>query len=111
MVDVTNNVVENTQRSACASSQERAVDEQFQAAGDITTDTCKCPNVTLPPKVPSYMCNFDFFPCMCHYSLLLIFLCLHDVDDGVHLVLLACIFVVEFVVQMVASMVLSLGLV
>ena len=65
MADAADNVVENTQRSVCASSQERAGDDQLQVgigcsatkpAGDTTMDIRKRPNATSPTKVPSYMC-------------------------------------------------------
>jgi hypothetical protein len=68
MADAAENVVENTQRCAYASSQERAVDEQLQAGvgcsttnpiGDTTTDTRKRPNATSPTKVRSCMCISD----------------------------------------------------
>ena len=76
MADAADNVVENTQRSACASLQERAGDDQLQVgvgcsaikpAGDTTTDIRKRPNATLPTKVPSYMCiSFkDLEMCLC----------------------------------------------
>lgn len=60
MADAADNVVVNTQRSACASSQERAGDDQLQVGvgcsatkptGDTTTDIRKRPHATSPTKV------------------------------------------------------------
>lgn len=120
MADATDNVVDNTQKSACASSQYGAGDDQLHGGvgnsatnlvGDTTTDTRKRPNATSPTKVPTYMCiSFKYLE-MGHLSLCLILAFMHVGDDGVQVVTLACILLFVVVLQMAASMFLSMWLV
>lgn len=65
MADAMDDVVENTQRSVCASSEDRVVEEQLQdeggcsiakPPGDMPTDIRKRPNATSAVEVPSPMC-------------------------------------------------------
>ena len=71
MSDAMDNAVENTQRSACATSHERARDDQLQVgvgssatkfAGDTTTDNRKRADAPSPTKVPSSMCIYFIDP-------------------------------------------------
>jgi len=81
MADAMDDVVQNTQNSVSASTQERVVEERLRDGGGrsvskpsavMPKDTHKRPNASSPVKVPSCMCISHVAKCCTYHSLLLI---------------------------------------
>lgn len=77
MADAIDDVVQNTQNSVSASTQERVVEERLRDGGGrsvakpsavMPKDTHKRPNASSPVKVPSCMCISHVAKC-CTYTI------------------------------------------